>query len=457
MVWGSIDKRLERNHPTTALGKLRVYGSDISNDVEDFDISKIHYYKGGFINKGEVKEIHRPKAQSMIDQPVLRAQVYLGLHHHDLVEDLEEKMLEPIAAIKAQVKQYRNPRVDVTNPDPNEIHTGPGQLWAQPKVADVTHGPFHIRFRDDLTNWPDLVKMRFGDVTTPSTGDFLGEEFFVYEDAPTRTRGTKYFWNGLNWSAMASSGGGGGGGGITGTGVAGRVALWDSPTNLTNDAGLTYDPATYKLTITGTVGTHLRLAYDGSTYVEFRGNSVGTLLLSTTGTYIDWTRSASGTSINFQISNPSNTAGSAALYASIVGGASSGDPFYTVIVAGLSSWSWGLDNSVNDAFKISWATGGGAASLGTNDFLTITTAGSVVLGNAALLTVATDGFLYIAGCPGTPTGVPATETGRNALTVDHSGNKLHFYSGGAWREAGGGAGAVDIYDIPLWMVLSNLI
>jgi len=58
-----------------------------------------------------------------------------------------------------------------------------------------------------------------------------------------------------------------------------------------------------------------------------------------------------------------------------------------------------------------------------------------VLGAAAVATTATDGFLYIPGCAGTPTGTPTAKTGRVPLVVDTTNNKLYFYSGGAWVAA----------------------
>jgi len=64
------------------------------------------------------------------------------------------------------------------------------------------------------------------------------------------------------------------------------------------------------------------------------------------------------------------------------------------------------------------------------------TVGSVVVNTAALATTATDGFLYVPGCAGTPTGVPTAFAGRVPIVVDTTNNKLYFYSGGAWRDAG---------------------
>jgi hypothetical protein len=66
----------------------------------------------------------------------------------------------------------------------------------------------------------------------------------------------------------------------------------------------------------------------------------------------------------------------------------------------------------------------------------ITEAGSVVVGTAALATSATDGFLYVPTCAGTPTGTPTTQTGTAPIIVDTTNHKLYFFSGGTWRDAG---------------------
>jgi hypothetical protein len=62
---------------------------------------------------------------------------------------------------------------------------------------------------------------------------------------------------------------------------------------------------------------------------------------------------------------------------------------------------------------------------------------SVVVGaGAALATNATDGFLYVPSCAGTPTGTPTAITGGIPIVVDSTNNKLYFYSSAAWRDAG---------------------
>jgi hypothetical protein len=67
----------------------------------------------------------------------------------------------------------------------------------------------------------------------------------------------------------------------------------------------------------------------------------------------------------------------------------------------------------------------------------ITSTGNVVAGGSvALATNATDGFLYVPTCAGTPTGTPTAITGMAPIVVNTTNNKLYFYSGGQWRDAG---------------------
>ena len=57
---------------------------------------------------------------------------------------------------------------------------------------------------------------------------------------------------------------------------------------------------------------------------------------------------------------------------------------------------------------------------------------SLVIGNAALATTATDGFVYVPTCAGPPTGVPTARTGTAAMVYDTTNNRLCVYNG-AWR------------------------
>lgn len=59
--------------------------------------------------------------------------------------------------------------------------------------------------------------------------------------------------------------------------------------------------------------------------------------------------------------------------------------------------------------------------------------GNVVCTNSDVTTTATDGFVYISSCAGTPTGVPSTFTGRVPMVVDSTNNRLYVYVGGSWK------------------------
>jgi hypothetical protein len=105
---------------------------------------------------------------------------------------------------------------------------------------------------------------------------------------------------------------------------------------------------------------------------------------------------------------------------------------------------------VVNAFGNSWAMRMGSTAANSNalqfvqDALgtpvvraTLDTSGNVIAGGSvALATTATDGFLYVPTCAGTPTGVPTAITGMAPIVVNTTNNKLYFYSGGAWRDAG---------------------
>ena len=99
---------------------------------------------------------------------------------------------------------------------------------------------------------------------------------------------------------------------------------------------------------------------------------------------------------------------------------------------------WGFAASVDDTFFISnemnaplfFQTNGVTRA-------SITAAGNFCAGaQSALATTATDGFLYVPTCAGTPTGTPTAITGMAPIVVNTTNNKLYFYSGGAWRDAG---------------------
>jgi hypothetical protein len=94
-------------------------------------------------------------------------------------------------------------------------------------------------------------------------------------------------------------------------------------------------------------------------------------------------------------------------------------------------------NTVNGYFTVGTVTTHPLVFLAdSTERARIPAAGGMVVGTAALATTATDGFLYVPTCAGTPTGTPTTQTGTAPIVVDTTNNKLYFYSGGQWRDAG---------------------
>lgn len=84
-----------------------------------------------------------------------------------------------------------------------------------------------------------------------------------------------------------------------------------------------------------------------------------------------------------------------------------------------------------------------AATTSLVDGLRLTALNSVVLGNAAIATNATDGFLYMVSGAGTPTGTPTTFTGRVAFYYDTTNHQVWVYDG-AWLQPKTPAGAAVV-------------
>lgn len=94
-----------------------------------------------------------------------------------------------------------------------------------------------------------------------------------------------------------------------------------------------------------------------------------------------------------------------------------------------SSYGIGLSSG-----QLNIASGGSLGFYITSGTLAlgIDTVGNVICNNAGISTSATDGFLYIATCAGTPTGVPTSYSGRVPIVFDITNNKLYIYHGG-WK------------------------
>ncbi|MFC1595893.1 hypothetical protein ACFL4D_01240 [Candidatus Margulisiibacteriota bacterium] len=119
-------------------------------------------------------------------------------------------------------------------------------------------------------------------------------------------------------------------------------------------------------------------AVTGTGNVFPSGGNVG---IGTTAPWakLDVAGSGLGGAPHVQAKNDTDSAGEDASIRTYVQGANAGDPYYKAVVNGVTEWSFGIDNSDSDKFKI--AIGG---ALGTvNDKLTIDTAGNIGIGTTA--------------------------------------------------------------------------
>lgn len=92
-------------------------------------------------------------------------------------------------------------------------------------------------------------------------------------------------------------------------------------------------------------------------------------------TLLDVQKSSAGAAVLVRAYNFDNT--NTASHGSVraeVGGTSGGDAYHEARITSGNAWAWGLDNSASDNWSLSYGSAG-SATLGTNEFLRVTTAG----------------------------------------------------------------------------------
>lgn len=165
--------------------------------------------------------------------------------------------------------------------------------------------------------------------------------------------------------------------------------------------------------VLSTVGA-LLLDAPAATGVTIRGNVSGTLALTSAGSVLSW-----GASTSLAMGSAGITAIAASAYTFVgTAGALSG--------SSNASATWTLASTTNATKGIMYL-----GNVAGSESVSIDALKNVAIGSAALAAAATDGFLYIPGGPGTPSGVPTAKAGRYPLYWDTTNKKFYVYDG-AW-------------------------
>lgn len=172
-------------------------------------------------------------------------------------------------------------------------------------------------------------------------------------------------------------------------------------------------------------GTNKWAFYGAGTATSYFGGNVG---IGTTAPSVPLMVANSGGSTSIIAARPTSTVASGCIIGFQLYNASNAYVSYGSITSVITTNTAG---SHAGDLVFNTATAGGL-----NERMRIDSSGNVLVNTAAIATTATDGFLYVPSCAGTPTGTPTTYTGRVPIVVDTTNNKLYFYSGGAWRDAG---------------------
>jgi hypothetical protein len=259
-----------------------------------------------------------------------------------------------------------------------------------------------------LSNSPTLVTPVLG---TPTSGNFSSGSFT---------------WPTFNQNTTG-----------TASNVTGTVAVANGGTGLTSftSGGVVYASSTSAL------ATSSGLVFDGTNFAT-TGTASATKLVPTgsvtagNGMYLpaaDTLAWSTGGVERARMSNKGLTSVSST-FDWTTNGAWANGAFTGTSISGVPSTSgWSIDMTNAIFLRIGTASVTGVPT----ECMRITSSGNVVAGGSvALATTATDGFLYVPTCAGTPTGTPTAITGMAPIVVNTTNNKLYFYSGGAWRDAG---------------------
>lgn len=173
------------------------------------------------------------------------------------------------------------------------------------------------------------------------------------------------------------------------------------------------------------------------TALNFSGTSSGvnttTQILRNIGPNVSVGSGNSGGTNTLTVTNSSNTSSSSANIVSTVAGSSAADPTYQAVVSGVTSWTWGADNSVTSPTADPWVLAQGT-TLGTNNVMSVDTAGAInyplqpaflatsntqsnVTGDGTVYTILYDNTIFDQGTNFSSPTFTAPVTGRYQINV----------------------------------------
>lgn len=191
-----------------------------------------------------------------------------------------------------------------------------------------------------------------------------------------------------------------------------------------NEAGTERDLSTVGVATSLTVGT--TTATSGTAGSVLFVGSGPVVQQDNANLFWDDTNNRLGIGINSSLVAPLHVKTAATLVARFDGSSSSAQLNVDYAQAGNNRWITYLDASSTPAFRFFNVRR-------SADAFVLADSGSTIVGDqAALATNATNGFLYVPACAGTPTGTPTAVTGKIPIVADSTNNKLYIYSGGAW-------------------------
>lgn len=117
--------------------------------------------------------------------------------------------------------------------------------------------------------------------------------------------------------------------------------------------------------------------YSGLEFVGTSSNiNTTTQTVKISGPSASFGSTNTGNTNTLTVTNPSNSASSATNILSVVAGATAADPTHQSSVSGITTWTWGIDNSVTSPTVDPWVLAQGTA-LGTNNVMSVATSGEI--------------------------------------------------------------------------------